>query len=213
MTNCDCKICNRFQKFKAWLDTIPDESKEFAIKIYDDLTLTEDDRDYYKAIVDGSWPNADEVIKRIRMIDLANPLMDPVNLPIDEKIRLIRQTDGLMIDLLKDEKIEVSIWLDDCHSLTHLPKELKTTRDLHLDNCSALVTLPEGLKVDGYLWLRNCTSLAYLPIGLEVKKDLYLDNCTSLVYISEIKVERNLYIKGCNSLLINQCKVNGEVIY
>lgn len=34
--------------------------------MYDQLEEIETDRDYYRVIVDGTWPNADEVIKHIR---------------------------------------------------------------------------------------------------------------------------------------------------
>jgi hypothetical protein len=42
------------------------EHQEYFRAMYDQLLEVEHDRDYYRVIVDGTWPNADEVIKHIR---------------------------------------------------------------------------------------------------------------------------------------------------
>jgi hypothetical protein len=63
---CECKLCIRTKKFRASLEKIPESEREFWIGLHDDLYHVEVDRDYYKSIVDGSWPNADEVISNNR---------------------------------------------------------------------------------------------------------------------------------------------------
>lgn len=65
---CQCRICDRHRKFKAWLATIPETSKEFANDLMTELDHAEDDANYWHSIVDGSWPSADEVIERKRRV-------------------------------------------------------------------------------------------------------------------------------------------------
>ena len=59
---CNCNLCIRTRQFRETLEKIPEQDREFWSKMYDYLCEVEDDRDYYKAVVDGSWPTADEVI-------------------------------------------------------------------------------------------------------------------------------------------------------
>lgn len=59
---CDCKLCKRTGQFKTVLERAPEQDKKFWNEIYNALFHSEADRDYYKCVVDGSWPTADEVI-------------------------------------------------------------------------------------------------------------------------------------------------------
>jgi len=63
---CACKLCIRSKEFQAALEKIPEQERKFWTNLYDDLNNVEQDRDYYKVVVDGSWPNADEVIAHHR---------------------------------------------------------------------------------------------------------------------------------------------------
>lgn len=63
---CECKLCLRTRKFEEELDKIPAELREFWLKLYDDLNHAEMDRDYYKCIVDGSWPSSEEILASYR---------------------------------------------------------------------------------------------------------------------------------------------------
>lgn len=63
---CNCKICTRNRSFEDRIQAIPIEHQEYFRALYDQLEEIETDRDYYRVIVDGTWPNADEVIKHIR---------------------------------------------------------------------------------------------------------------------------------------------------
>lgn len=64
--SCDCTVCNRTRLFKEELGKIPESSHEYFISLFNEMEQAETDRDYYKVIVDGTWPNADEVIKHVR---------------------------------------------------------------------------------------------------------------------------------------------------
>lgn len=63
---CQCEICVRSRSFNDRIELIPIEHQEYFRAMYDQLLEAEMDRDYHKVIVDGTWPNADEVIKHIR---------------------------------------------------------------------------------------------------------------------------------------------------
>lgn len=63
---CECELCVRTKKFRASLEKIPESERAFWTDLYDHLFHVEVDRDYYKSIVEGSWPNADEVISNYR---------------------------------------------------------------------------------------------------------------------------------------------------
>ena len=63
---CECEICVRSRSFNDVVEALPAEHQEYFRVMYDQLLEIEHERDYYKVIVDGTWPNADEVIKHIR---------------------------------------------------------------------------------------------------------------------------------------------------
>ena len=77
-----------------------------------------------------------------------SPEIDPNKLSIEEKIKLVRESDGLLIELLENETIEGSLHLYGCTSLTNLPEGLKVGGSLDLQGCTSLTHLPEGLKVE-----------------------------------------------------------------
>ena len=45
---------------------LDEDQRQFFEQMYESLIETQYDLDYYKAIVDGSWPMADEIIARKR---------------------------------------------------------------------------------------------------------------------------------------------------
>ncbi len=66
MKQCECAVCQRNRLFQQHLENVSSDSRYFFEQLYDAFLETEMDRDYYKVIVDGTWPNADEVIKHVR---------------------------------------------------------------------------------------------------------------------------------------------------
>lgn len=66
MDPCNCRICLRSHRFKEALEKVPDQEKQFFRDLFSDLYSVEMDRDYYRAIVEGSWPTADEIIRKHR---------------------------------------------------------------------------------------------------------------------------------------------------
>jgi hypothetical protein len=66
MNGCHCSLCIRTREFREALEKLPASDRMFWTDIYSHLFHAEADRDYYKAIVEGSWPNADEIISKHR---------------------------------------------------------------------------------------------------------------------------------------------------
>lgn len=62
---CRCDLCRRHRHIRA---TIKSGAREELCKLIDELSdqllEVEDDRDYYAAILDGSWPSAVELLQQ-----------------------------------------------------------------------------------------------------------------------------------------------------
>ena len=78
---------------------------------------------------------------------MISPTLDPTKLSTKEKIKLVRESDGLLIELLDGLKVERSLYLHGCTSLTHLPDGLEVERNLYLGG-SGLQHL-RGKKIKG----------------------------------------------------------------
>ena len=61
-TKCKCRTCDRIREFHVRLQSVPAESKEYFSDVFNLLLETQEDVSYYRAILDGSWPNAKEVL-------------------------------------------------------------------------------------------------------------------------------------------------------
>ncbi len=63
---CNCGVCKFSRRFSKWRDKLPKSALKFADELYERMANFEDDAGYYHAIVDGSWLDADKIIKRER---------------------------------------------------------------------------------------------------------------------------------------------------
>lgn len=61
---CNCQVCQDTTHFRAELTQLPAEHQPVFEGLFDDLLHVEMDRDYYHAILDGSWPSAAEILSR-----------------------------------------------------------------------------------------------------------------------------------------------------
>jgi len=93
--------------------------------------------------------------------------IDPYTLSVEDRIELVRESDGVLIEFLRGAVVK-DLSLNCCTSLTHLPEGLEVGGYLSLYKCASLTHLPDGLEVGGGLDLSYCTSLTSLPEGLEV---------------------------------------------
>ena len=81
-----------------------------------------------------------------------SPSIDPHKLSIEDKIRLVRESDGLLVELLEGLEVRGYLNLGGCTSLNHLPDGLKVEGDLDLYGCTSLTHLPDDLEVGGNLY-------------------------------------------------------------
>ena len=64
---CDCPVCFKINLLDEHLAKIEDEDvKKFFINLSESYISIETDRDYYKAIIQGVYPDADTRFKEIR---------------------------------------------------------------------------------------------------------------------------------------------------
>jgi len=115
-------------------------------------------------------------------------------------------------------RVEGSLILNNCRSLTALPDGLHVSEWLCIADCTSLTALPESLRVDGYLNISphasltalpddksgpiGCAALTALPEGLRVDGYLYLTGCTALIALPEnMYVGGSLYLNGCAGLI------------
>lgn len=70
---CDCHVCQRHRSVQAQLDQLPQPQRAFFESLLDTLDNVEMDRDYYRAILDGSWPDADRVLAGFRARHATQP--------------------------------------------------------------------------------------------------------------------------------------------
>jgi hypothetical protein len=59
---CKCKICKQGKIDEAWYRSLPKSKRKHAMDVLARLNASEMDCDYYHAIIDGSWPEADLII-------------------------------------------------------------------------------------------------------------------------------------------------------
>jgi hypothetical protein len=74
---CDCRLCTRARAFQAHLAHLAPAQRTFFEGIYDDLENLEMEHNHLHAVADGSWPNADEIIQRMRT-ERGSPAYQPV---------------------------------------------------------------------------------------------------------------------------------------
>ena len=166
------------------------------------------------------WPNGiwnPQLIDRNLMsLEILNkPGFDPTKLPTSEKIDLIRESGGLLIDLLEEKELKCELQLQFCELLTHLPKNLKIIKGhCYLHHCASLTHLPDNLFVMGNLDLEDCSSLANLPKNLKVAGWLDLRGCSSLTKLPDnLEVDEWLNLSDCipTTEIPKTAKIKGEI--
>lgn len=58
MTRCACEICRYGDEYHRNLERVPDDVRPFFADAYEKHCMTDVDRDYYRCIVMGQWPNS-----------------------------------------------------------------------------------------------------------------------------------------------------------
>jgi hypothetical protein len=63
---CDCLVCSKAREFEAVAQACPVEHQGFLREVFESWMQANDDLAYAHAVIDGSWPSADEVIAHRR---------------------------------------------------------------------------------------------------------------------------------------------------
>ena len=63
---CNCKVCTQNKIDMTWYNLLPENRRGHAMDLLLRLESSENDCDYYRAIIDGSWPEADRIISESR---------------------------------------------------------------------------------------------------------------------------------------------------
>lgn len=61
---CDCRLCQRSREFRIRLQCVPSESQEYFEDIFDQLHDAEFDNEYFKALLKGQWPSAEDILEQ-----------------------------------------------------------------------------------------------------------------------------------------------------
>lgn len=67
MATCTCKLCIESHHFFDVISTLPNpEDRKWMEALYEKINYERFDANYNEAIIDGSWPNADDIIEQQR---------------------------------------------------------------------------------------------------------------------------------------------------
>lgn len=65
---CQCALCDRNDMIREFIMDKPQEVQEFVMDMNEMLIHAEMDKEYYRSVVYGTWPDADELIQTARKI-------------------------------------------------------------------------------------------------------------------------------------------------
>lgn len=63
--SCGCRYCRQSCDFKELYQALPQELHSILCLIQSELVHTQEELNYMQAIFDGTWPNAEEHMKRL----------------------------------------------------------------------------------------------------------------------------------------------------
>ena len=61
---CGCRLCVRSRQFDLRVKPLGEFNRKYFSALYDELCEVEDERDYLRAILDGSWPQSVEILEK-----------------------------------------------------------------------------------------------------------------------------------------------------
>jgi len=88
--------------------------------------------------------------------------MDPANLSSSEKLRLVNESEGMLVEILAGETVFGSLHLQDS-DIDALPEDMTIEGSLYLENMPNLRHLPESLQVEGGIYLHKMANFTHLP--------------------------------------------------
>ena len=70
---CNCRECQRMDTLRRLSKTMTEEQKAFVMELYEDLVHASMDSAHYKAILNGTWPDAKNALERGLKLAEAQP--------------------------------------------------------------------------------------------------------------------------------------------
>ena len=64
--SCECDMCVYGREVQSQLSELTESQREFFEDMYDRLMGESMDRNYYQAIVNGTWPSSEEILASYR---------------------------------------------------------------------------------------------------------------------------------------------------
>jgi len=141
--------------------------------------------------------------------------MDPDTVTTKDKLEMVKESEGLYINILEGAELEELVLLD-LPQLRELPKGLRA-RSIIISDCENLKLIPNetivGLEV---LSITRCHSLKEIPgkVAESVQDTIEISSCPSLKYVLGDKIEtKQCSIHSCEKLHVipEVVKVDGTV--
>lgn len=66
MLKCECKSCKMSAAYEVALEHVPEEHKAVFVELYEECVHAQTDAAYYRSIVEGVWPNSEEILAQYR---------------------------------------------------------------------------------------------------------------------------------------------------
>ena len=63
---CNCDWCARYKEIRRQISALPEDANEFFTNMMYEMMQLDEDLEYHKAIINGSWEGADDIIRRAR---------------------------------------------------------------------------------------------------------------------------------------------------
>lgn len=63
---CNCDGCKKLNALEKYCNLLPEEFREDFQAFIDEYINISDENDYFKSVISGTWPGADEVIEHAR---------------------------------------------------------------------------------------------------------------------------------------------------
>jgi len=108
---------------------------------------------------------------------LGEPGLDPCKLCVRDRIKIVRESNGLLACLLEGVRIEGRLVLGHLSQMTAIPSGLRVERDLTIAHCPNLVEIGPGLHVGGHFYLDSCLRIPGLYHSAFIGGNLYLNKC------------------------------------
>lgn len=62
MTSCTCQTCATMQSHKEHIAALPEQHQAYFYELVEHLYNVQADLDWYKAVLNGSWPSSKEIL-------------------------------------------------------------------------------------------------------------------------------------------------------